>query len=323
MKPDSHPRRLAWIAIAAAVLTISLKGAAAVITGSVSLLSDALESTINLTTATMTLIVLFIVARPADDEHAYGHGKAEYLSSGAEGGLILAAAAGIIFVAIRRLINPQPVSHIDIGLIAIVLATLINLGVGLGMIRVGKRQRSIALEADGRHLMTDVLTSIGVILGVLVVNVTGVVQLDPIIAIFFAGNIAVTGVRLILRSARGLMDTSLPREEIRAIAAVLDQLGKEGIQYHALRTRQAGARSFVSVHIQVPGGWTVLQGHDLLERIDLELHKAVPNLTVFSHLEPIEDPRSWNDIHLDRPDIDQMIQQERMPLSSGPSGSPR
>jgi len=317
----SNPRRMAWMAIAAAVLTISLKGAAAAITGSVSLLSDALESTINLTTAIMTLIVLFIVARPADDDHTYGHGKAEYLSSGAEGGLILAAAAGIIFVAVRRLINPQPVSNLDIGLIAIGLATVINLVVARGMIRVGKRQRSIALEADGRHLMTDVLTSIGVILGVLLVKLTGILWLDPVIAIVFAANIAVTGVRLILRAARGLMDSSLPREEIHAITAVLDRLAEEGIQYHALRTRQSGARNFVSVHIQVPGGWTVLQGHDLLERIDLELRKAVPGLTVFSHLEPMEDPRSWNDVHLDRPDIEELIRQERRPAASGQGNS--
>jgi cation diffusion facilitator family transporter len=187
------------------------------------------------------------------------------------------------------------------------------------MIRVGKRQRSIALEADGRHLMTDVLTSAGVILGVLLVNWTGIMRLDPIIAIVFALNIAVTGLRLILRSARGLMDTALPREEILAITSVLDRLAKEGMQYHALRTRQAGARSFVSVHIQVPGSWTVLEGHDLLERIDLELHKTVPNLTVFSHLEPMEDPRSWNDIHLDRPDIDQLIQQDRPSTASAPA----
>ncbi len=317
MKADSNPRRLAWVAIAAAVLTIGLKGAAAAITGSVSLLSDALESTINLTTAIMTLIVLFIVARPADEDHAYGHGKAEYLSSGAEGGLILAASGGIIFVAIRRLINPQPVDHLDIGLIAIGLATLINLVVSQGLIRVGKRQRSIALEADGRHLMTDVLTSAGVILGVLLVKLTGILRLDPIIAIVFAVNIAVTGVRLILRSARGLMDTALPHQDIRAITAALDRLVEEGVRYHALRTRQSGARNFASVDIQVPGGWTVQQGHDLLERVDLELRKAVPGLTVFSHLEPIEDPRSWNDIQLDRPDIDQLIQQEHRPASSG------
>ena len=319
MTPSFTPRRLAWVAIAAAVLTIGLKGAAAVITGSVGLLSDALESTVNLTTAIMTLIVLFIVARPEDEDHAYGHGKAEYLSSGAEGGLILAAAAGIIFVAVRRLINPMPVTHIDVGLVIVVIATLINLVVGQMMIRVGRRQRSIALEADGRHLMTDVLTSAGVILGVLLVNWTGIMRLDPIIAIVFALNIAVTGLRLILRSARGLMDTALPREEILAITSVLDRLAKEGMQYHALRTRQAGARSFVSVHIQVPGSWTVLEGHDLLERIDLELHKTVPNLTVFSHLEPMEDPRSWNDIHLDRPDIDQLIQQDRPSTASAPA----
>ena len=313
MRLALSPRRLAWAAIAAAALTISLKGAAAALTGSVSLLSDALESTVNLTTAIMTLIVLFIVARPADEDHAYGHGKAEYLSSGAEGGLILAAAAGIVFVAVRRLLNPQPVTNLDVGLVIVVFATLINLAVGQLMVRVGKRQRSIALEADGRHLMTDVFTSFGVILGVLLVNFTGLVWLDPAIAIFFAANIAVTGFRLIRRSAQGLMDSSLPREEIQAITAILDRLNDEGIRYHALRTRQSGSRNFVSVHIQVPGEWTVLQGHDLLERIELELRKAVPGLTVFSHLEPIEDPRSWSDIHLDRPDIDQLIQQERMP----------
>lgn len=323
MNFTSNPRRWAWVAIAAAVLTIGLKGAAAALTGSVSLLSDALESTVNLTTAIMTLIVLISAARPADDEHAYGHGKAEYLSSGAEGGLILAAAGGIIFIAIRRFLEPQPVANVDIGLIAIGLATVINLIVGQGMIRVGKRQRSVALEADGRHLMTDVLTSIGVILGVLLVNLTGILRLDPIIAVVFAANIAVTGARLIQRSARGLMDASLSRDEIQAITGVLDGLGDEGVHHHALRTRQSGTRSFASVHIQVPGDWTVQQGHDLLERIDLELRKAVPGLTVFSHLEPMEDPRSWSDIHLDRPDIDQLIQQERLSAARGQGSNPR
>ncbi|MCJ7512988.1 MAG: cation diffusion facilitator family transporter [Anaerolineales bacterium] len=315
MKPSSNPRRFAWLAIAAAVLTISLKGAAAILTGSVSLLSDALESTINLTTAVMTLIVLFIVARPEDDDHTYGHGKAEYLSSGAEGGLILAASAGIIFVSVRRLINPLPVSHLDVGLVVIGVATLINLIVATLLIRVGRRERSVALEADGRHLMTDVWTSVGVIIGVLMVYLTGIVRLDPIIAILFGANIAVTGIRLMVRSTQGLMDSAVPKEEVQAITATLDRHAEAGLQYHALRTRQSGSRSFASFHIQVPGEWTVQRGHDLLEQIDLELHRTLPYLTVFSHIEPMEDPRSFQDIHLDRPDIDQLMQQQDLPPS--------
>ncbi len=309
MKASSNTRRFAWMAIAAAVLTIGLKGMAAILTGSVSLLSDALESTINLTTAVMTLTVLFIVARPEDEGHSYGHGKAEYLSSGAEGGLILAASAGIIFVSVRRLLNPQPVSHLDVGLVVIGVATLINLIVATLLIRVSRRERSVALEADGRHLMTDVWTSVGVIIGVLMVNITGILRLDPIIAILFGANIAVTGIRLMLRSAQGLMDSALPREEVQAITAVLDRFAVDGAQYHALRTRQSGSRSFASFHVQVPGEWTVQRGHDLLERIDLELHKPLPHLTVFSHIEPVEDPRSFQDIRLDRPDIDELIRQ--------------
>lgn len=315
MKPSSNPRRFAWLAIAAAVLTISLKGAAAILTGSVSLLSDALESTINLTTAVMTLIVLFIVARPEDEDHTYGHGKAEYLSSGAEGGLILAASAGIIFVSVRRLINPLPVSHLDVGLVVIGVATLINLIVATLLIRVGRRERSVALEADGRHLMTDVWTSVGVIIGVLMVYLTGIVRLDPIIAILFGANIAVTGIRLMVRSTQGLMDSAVPKEEVQAITATLDRHAEAGLQYHALRTRQSGSRSFASFHIQVPGEWTVQRGHDLLEQIDLELHRTLPYLTVFSHIEPMEDPRSFQDIHLDRPDIDQLMQQQDLPPS--------
>lgn len=301
MRFGASPRRFAWLAIAAAIATIVLKGLAAYITGSVSLLSDALESTINLTTAIITLAVLFIVARPPDEDHAYGHGKAEYLSSGAEGGLILAAAASIIFVSIRRLLNPQPVENVAIGLAVTGVATIINLVVARLMIRAGRHERSIALEADGHHLMTDVLTSVGVLLGVALVLITGIERLDPVIAIAFAGNIAWTGIRLVRRSAEGLMDSALPEAELESVKQVLARYQEHGVQFHALRSRQAGARGFVSFHVQVPGNWSVQQGHDLVEQIEADLRHALPHVSVFSHLEPVDDPRSWDDITLDRP----------------------
>ncbi len=293
--------RFAWLSVLAAVFTISLKTIAYVITGSVGLFSDALESVVNLVGALMALAMLTIAARPPDEDHAYGHNKAEYFSSGVEGMLIVAAALGIGLTAIPRLINPKPLEQIGLGLIVSVSASLINLVVSIILMRAGKKYNSITLEADAKHLMTDVWTSVGVLLGVGGVALTDWERLDPIIAIIVAGNIIRTGINIMRKSAFGLMDASLSNEELNKIKEILDQYIKKGIQYHALRTREAGARKFISLHILVPGMWTVQQSHKLLEDLENDIRNSlVGPTTVFTHLESLDDPTSWDDIHLDR-----------------------
>lgn len=293
--------RFAWLSIAAACLIICLKAFAYWITGSVGLLSDALESLVNLVAACVALVALTIAARPADDDHPYGHEKAEYFSSGLEGGMILIAALGIGVAAAYRLLHPQPLEHVGLGLFVSLIATLINFGVARILLAAGRQHDSIAIEADAHHLMTDVWTSIGVLAGVGAVGVTGWLWLDPAVAIAVAANIVWTGITLVRRSALGLMDTALPEEEQALIRGVLDQYRTEGIEYHALRTRRAGPRRFVEVHILVPGAWTVQRGHDLLEVIEAQIRERLAHATVFTHLEPIEDPVSWRDTELDRP----------------------
>ena len=293
--------RYVWLSIAAAVLTISLKAAAYFYTGSIGLLSDALESVINLIAAIIALMMIKIAASPPDDDHAFGHDKAEYFASGIEGTLIFLAAGGIVYTAIPRLFAPQPIEHIGIGLIVSLAATVVNLIVGLLLIKIGKQNHSIVLEADGRHLMTDVWTSVGVVLGIVIVSFTGWLILDAIIALIVALNIVWTGFQLIKRSALGLMDTAISPETTQEIISILDgYVEKQGIDYHALRTRQSGARHFISVHILVPDEWTVQKGHDLTEEIELEICRVVPESTVFTHLEPLEDPLSFEDLELFR-----------------------
>lgn len=293
--------RFAWLSIAAALLTMGLKTVAFLITGSVGLLSDALESGVNLAAAVLALYVLSVVARPPDEEHAYGHEKAEYFSSGVEGALILLAAIAISYRAIDRLLSPTPLNQLGLGLAISAAASILNFAVAQVLQRVGRRRRSIALEADALHLMTDVWTSAAILLGVGLVAVTGWPLLDPIVAMAAALYVAWSGARLMRRSTRGLMDTALPAGTVAQVEAVLEPLGEEGVRYHALRTRQAGARAFVSVHIQVPGDWSVQRGHDLLERIESAIRRRIPHAAVFTHLEPVEDPRSWRDQQLDHP----------------------
>lgn len=293
-------RRYAWLSIAAAVFTIALKAIAYLLTGSVGLLSDALESFVNLAGAFMALAMLTVAARPADEEHPYGHGKAEYFSSGVEGTLILVAAASIAVAAIRRLINPQPLEQVGLGLIVSLAASLINLGVALILLRAGRRYRSVTLEANAQHLLTDVWTSVGVLVGVGAVALTGWQWLDPVVALVVAANIVWSGTHIVRKSVLGLMDTALPAAEQAAIHQVLARQQQDGVHYHALRTRQAGARRFMSVHVLVPGVWTVHRGHQLLEQIEAEIRNEVPDITVFTHLEAIEDGTSWDDIALDR-----------------------
>jgi cation diffusion facilitator family transporter len=292
--------RFAWLSIAAALITISLKTSAYLLTDSVGLLSDAMESCINLAGAFMALAMLTIAVRPADENHMFGHSKAEYFSSGVEGALILVAAAGIGITAIPRLITPRPLEQVGIGLGVSVLASLVNLFVAIILKRAGKKYQSITLESDAQHLMTDVWTSAGVVVGVGAVALTGLQRLDPIVALIIAGNIIWAGLRIVRKSVRGLMDTALPAEIQLTIQKVLESHKKECIQYHALRTRQSGSRQFVSFHVIVPGKWTVHEGHQLLERIEADLRIKLPKVTLFTHLESLDDPASWKDIALDR-----------------------
>lgn len=292
--------RYAWLSMGAAVATILLKLAAYQVTGSMGLLSDAAESLVNLAGAMMALAMLTIAARPADEDHMYGHGKAEYFSSGVEGTLILLAAAGIGAAAVGRLLQPLPLEQVGLGLAISVVASLLNLLVALVLRRAGRRHHSITLEASAQHLLTDVWTSAGVLAGVALVAVTGWTRMDPLVALLVAANIAVAGARIVGRSVQGLMDAALPAAEQAALRATLAVHLRAGVQYHALRTRQAGARRFASLHVLVPGDWSVRRGHELLERIEADLRATLPNLIVFTHLEPLDDPRSWDDTDLDR-----------------------
>jgi len=292
--------RFAWLSIGAAVSTMALKAAAYLVTGSVGLLSDAMESVVNLVGALVALTMLTIAARPADEEHAYGHSKAEYFSSGVEGTLILIAAASIGIAAVRRLLIPQPIQQISLGLAVSVAASLVNLAVALVLRRAGKQHQSVTLEASAHHLLTDVWTSAGVLVGVGAVALSGWQRLDPVVALIVAANIVWSGGRIVRKSVLGLMDTALPPGELAAVHEVLAPYLKNGVEYHALRTRQSGARRFVSLHVLVPGEWTVHDGHQLLERIEADIRSTLPSVTVFTHLESLDDPASWEDIHLDR-----------------------
>jgi cation diffusion facilitator family transporter len=293
-------KRFAWLSIAAAIVTIGLKAIAYWLTGSVGLLSDVLESFVNLAGAMMALAMLTVAARPADEDHAYGHSKAEYFSSGVEGTLILIAAVSIGVAAYRRLLAPRPLEQIGLGLGVSVAASLVNLIVALILRRAGKRHQSITLEANAQHLMTDVWTSAGVLVGVGSVAITGWQRLDPIVAFLVAGNIVWMGIRIMRKSVLGLMDTALPVEEQNAIHKALEPYIQGGVECHALLTRQSGSRRFVSFHVLVPGAWTVQRGHELLENIEADIRRAIPSVTVFTHLESLSDPTSWQDTTLDR-----------------------
>jgi len=299
MEPKSL-KRYAWLSIAAALATILLKGLAWRLTDSVGLLSDAIESFVNLAGALMALGMLSVAARPADENHAYGHSKAEYFSSAFEGFLILGAAAWIAVEAIDRLFNARPVQAATIGLGVAVLATIVNFVTARILMTAGRKSRSITLEADAHHLLTDVWTSVGVIVGVALVGLTGWLWLDPTIALLVAVNIVWTGWRLMHRSAAGLMDASLPASELKQVEAILASYRRKGLEFHALRTRQAGARTFITLHVVVPGAWTIQQGHDWSERIEADLRRTLPGVHVTTHLEPKEDPVSMIDQELDR-----------------------
>ena len=288
------------LSVGAAVLTILLKTAAYLLTGSVGLLSDAAESVVNLVAAIVATWAVTFAAKPPDDEHAYGHYKAEYFSSGVESVLILVAAGSIAVAAWSRLFAPQPLEQIGIGLALSFMATAINGALAFVMLRASRRLRSITLRADAHHLLTDVWTSVGIGVGIIIIPITGWLILDPIIALVVAANIVWAGLRLLRETGMGLLDTALPAEERQIITDTLQPFETQEIQFHALRTRVAGARRFVSLHVLVPGSWTVKQGHDLCEAIELAIAQSLPGTFAFTHLEPLEDPISWADQSLER-----------------------
>jgi cation diffusion facilitator family transporter len=304
VKSRAFLKRFAWLSIAAAVITIALKAAAYFLTGSVGLLSDALESIVNLAGAIMALAMLSIASRPEDDDHHFGHSKAEYFSSGAEGSFIIIAAGGIAYSAIERLINPQPLEHLGIGLAVSAVAGVVNLAAALVIGYYGKKYQSITLTANSKHLLTDVWTSVGVLGGVGLVAVTGWGPLDSLVAIAVAINIVWSGIGIVRHSVSGLMDSVLPDDELELIREKIEDILPDGLTYHALMTRQAGARRFVSFHVLVPGGWTVERGHVLLEKLEVQLTQLLPNMVVFTHMEPLDDPASWKDQTLDHHDDD-------------------
>lgn len=292
--------RFVYLSIAAAGLTIFLKTFAYVSTGSLGLLSDALESLVNLVAAIIVLFVLRLSQKPPDDTHSYGHTKAEYFSSIIEGVLILIAAISIGVAAVDRFFTPQPLEHLSLGIFVSLIASSLNFVIGYQLLKAGKKYNSIALEADAKHLFTDVWTSIGVMVGIGVVGATGLYILDPIIALIVAVNIVYTGIKIIKQSALGFMDTAILAKDREIVINILNRYAKLGVKYHAFRSRQSGMRKFVSVHLLFPGRWSIKKGHDFSERIEREIRKEILNITISTHLEPIEDPKSQKDISIFR-----------------------
>jgi len=289
------PTFYAWLSLATSILTIGLKFWAYYLTGSVGMLSDAVEAGVNIAAALVALGVLTYAEAKPDREHNFGHEKAQYFSSGIEGALIFVAAAAIVWSAVPRLAHPQAIEQVGAGLALSVVAGLANAACAWVMLRAARTHRSITLEADARHLLTDVWTTAGVFIGVVLVQVTGYLRLDPIIALAVAIQILWTGWQLMSRSFEGLMDRAVPEDDRAAITAVLDSLRHQGCDFHALRTRVAGAKSFVDVHVLVPGGMTVQAGHDIVEALESEVRAKLPHVEILIHLEPLEDPRSWDD----------------------------
>jgi cation diffusion facilitator family transporter len=294
-------KKFIYLSIAAAAATIALKLFAWKLTGSVGLFSDALESCVNLAAAVIALIMITLAEKPADEEHVYGHNKAEYFSSAIEGGMIVLAAFSIIWAAFPRVIHPQPLENMGLGLLVAVGASGINLAVALVLLKNGRKKNSITLEADGKHLMTDVYTSAGVLAGIGLVKITGWLMLDGIVAIGVALNILWAGYQLMRRSAQGLLDSGIPEDERSKILKFMESYKSQDIEFHSLMTRQSGQRKFITIHVLVPGKWSIQKGHDAVEKIEKEIRDIfdVP-VTVFTHLEPKEDPVSMQDEGLDR-----------------------
>lgn len=291
--------RFALLSLAVSVVVIALKVVAWQVSGSVGLLSDAAESLVNVVAAIAAFVALRVAARPADDDHNFGHTKAEYFSAVFEGVMIVVAAGLIIVAAVGRLLSPAELEDVGLGLAISIVATAINGAAGLYLVRVGRRHRSLSLEADGKHLLTDVWTTAGVVVGVLLVGLTGWLPLDPLIAIAVAVNILVVGGRLVWRSGAGLMDSALPEEERARLDAVLDRWRTDDVDFHDVRTRESGHERFLQLHMLVPGEWSVQRGHDLVERVESDLVEVLEHLRVTIHLEPIGDPRAYESWRLD------------------------
>jgi cation diffusion facilitator family transporter len=295
---DASLRRPVLLSIAASLITLVLKGTAYFVTGSVSLLSDAVESIVNLVASLTAFLSLWYASRPVDESHTYGHDKIEYFSSGLEGVLILVAAVSIAWYAVVRLLTPELPQNLELGTLIALGASVINLIVALILLREGRKHGSIALEADGKHLMTDVWTSVGVVVGLGVVYWTQWPLLDPLIAILVAANIVRTGFDLVLRSFNGLMDHALPSSEQEAVRAAIMSVLEPGTDFHALRTRQAGTHRFADIHLLVPGAYSVQLAHDLANKIEESVRGAVPGIEITIHIEPIEERGSWEDSEL-------------------------
>lgn len=322
--------KFAWLSIATAVVAIALKLAAWWMTQSVGLLSDAAETVVNLVAAVVALIALKVSIKGPDRSHNFGHTKAEYFSAAIEGSLIFVAAIVIIYEAAQRLLHPRPVENLGIGLLISVVASILNGAVAFVLLRAGARHRSLTLQADGKHLVADVYTSAGVIVGVALVGITRLLGwdcwwLDPLVAIVVGLNIIRTGYNLLRESSAGLMDASMTREENEELAQVLHDIvlaeGTDDVAFHALRTRVSGRRRFAEVHVLVPGEWSVQRGHDLCERVEDTVHGRFDDLSLICHLEPIEDPVSYADIppaHI--PVHDDLPPSSRVPADRLPSG---
>lgn len=288
--------KYAWLSIGAAIVTIALKSGAWAMVGSVGLLSDAAESLVNLAAAVVALVALKVAATPANQKYPYGRSKAEYFSSATEGVLIFIAAGAIMIVAAERFVNPQPLENVGVGLLVSVLASIVNGSVALVLWRAGVKHRSLLLRADAKHLLTDVITSVGVVLGIVIVWITGVDQLDTVVAFAVGINIVITGVKLITESIQGLMDVTLPAEDNDKIIAILEKHSADDRAFHGLQTRVSGRDRYMNVNVFVPGSWTVAQGHDYVEQIEKEIYTELPGIRVITHLEPIEDRASYEDI---------------------------
>ncbi|MDQ1483923.1 MAG: hypothetical protein QOF35_1999 [Actinomycetota bacterium] len=289
-EPQGSPPRLtrfAWLSIAAALLTIGLKSLAYLMTGSVGLLSDAAESLVNLMAAVMVLAALHVAARPADENHNFGHGKAEYFSAGIEGLMIFVAAGFILFSSAQRFMHPVALQSIGLGLALSTVATVVNAAVGMVLLRAGALHRSVTLTADGKHLLTDVWTSLGIVVGVLLVGLTGWQRLDPIVAAIVGLNILVTGFRLVSQSVISLLDAAMPAEDLARVTAVLNRMRTADIDFTDLRTRESGRHRFVSLKVLVPADWTVERGHALADAVEVAIAADLPGTDVQTHLEPL------------------------------------
>lgn len=288
-EPGQHRllMRCMLLSVTTALTTMALKAGAAWITGSVGLLSDALESGVNLVAAVVGVFALRTAAKPPDENHDFGHGKAEYLSAAVEGAMIFAAAAVIVWTSVRRLLEPQPLTEVGLGLFLSAGSSILNLAVGLLLLRVGRQHRSVTLVADGKHLLTDVWTSVGVLAGIGLVAVFGWYVLDPIVALLVGLNILRIGYGLVRESVVGLLDAALPADDVAQVQQVLDRYRADGsVTILPPRTRASGRQRFVYLTVRVPGDWTVRAGHDLLDRVEEDVRSALPGTTVFTHLEP-------------------------------------